>query len=108
MTRVRNRLDVLVQRALRDLERRRTPLRSPTRELLLAHTQLNRIRNRIDGNLVPVAHERDRPADLRIGDDVPDDEPARRAGESAVRDESGLTAEACAHERTGRAQHLLV
>lgn len=50
--------------------------------------------------------ERNRPADLRLGRDVPDDEAVRAAREAAVGDERDVLAEARTHDDGGWREHL--
>lgn len=71
---VRHVFDVLVQRALRHLERRRDPRLPPRSELLFRDVQLDRVRHRVHRDNVPVAHERDWSADLCLWYDVPNAE----------------------------------
>ena len=56
--------------ALGSFERRRRPRGTATLELLRGHLQLDRVFDGVDGDDIPVAHERDRPADECLGHDV--------------------------------------
>lgn len=71
---VPNKLDILVERTLVDLERRRLPLRTPPLDLLVRHVHVHRVGLGIDGNHVSVAHERNRSPDLSLRDDMSDHE----------------------------------
>ncbi len=70
-------LDVLVQRALRDLERGRLPRCAAFLELLWRHMQLDRVLDGIDRDDIAVVDKRDRAADLGLRHDVADAEPVR-------------------------------
>ena len=60
----------------------------------------------VDRDHVAVAHRRERAAAERLGRDVADHQPARRAGEAAVGDERDRLAEPDADDRRRHAQHL--
>ena len=72
-------LDVLVQRAARRLERRCLPRLAALGELGLRDLDVDLLRLRVDVDGVPVAHERNRAAHLRLGRDVTDQEAVRAA-----------------------------
>src|SRR5262245_51365711 len=61
---------------------------------------------RVDHDDIAVAQEADRPGVRRLGPDMPDAKPARRAGEAAVGDECVVLALALAVERGRRREHL--
>ena len=70
-------------------------LGAAARDLLIGDVPVDGTLLRVDNNAVPVAHERDGPAELRLGRDVPDDVPVRGAAEAAVGDEGGLAGIGC-------------
>ena len=75
-------------------------------ELAVGEVDLEPSRVDVDRHDVAVAQEPDRPAARRLGRDVPDHQPARRAAEAAVGDERDRVAEPAADDRRGDRQHL--
>src|SRR5262245_61259663 len=67
-------LDVLEERAARRLQRRRRERRAPARQLVARDLELEHALLRVDQDAIAVAHQRDRPAVLRLGRHVPDQE----------------------------------
>mmetsp|Transcript_23572 Transcript_23572/g.69995 ORF Transcript_23572/g.69995 Transcript_23572/m.69995 type:complete len:327 (-) Transcript_23572:1233-2213(-) len=107
LLRRRDGLDVAVHCASRVLVRRRLPRAAPRRQLGLREVDLDLERLGVDGDKVPVPHQRDRPPHLRLGRDVPHAEAVRAAREAAVGDECDVVPEAGAHDERGRGEHLL-
>ena len=71
------------------------PLLLPALLLLVADLPVDRARLRVDDDAVAVVDKRERSAEARLGDDMPDDEATRCAGEAAVGDEGGLARIGC-------------
>ena len=72
-------LDILIERALVDLEGRGLPLCLTTFELFRGDLQLDRVLYRVDGDDVPVTNERDGSTNLCLRHDVSDAEPVGSA-----------------------------
>src|SRR3989338_5384738 len=60
----------------------------------------------INRDRVAVLDDRQRPAHIRLGCDMPDYKPVASAGKSSVGDQSHLFAQALAHHGGGRGKHL--
>ena len=87
MTSVCNGFDILVQRPLGDLERRRRPRLPSPLQLLWGNAELDGVLDGVDGDDIAVLHQRDGPADLGFGYDVADAESVRSNGRiKAVRE----------------------
>ena len=81
MASVRDRLGVLVQRALGDLERRRLPRLPPPLQLLWGDAELDGVLDGVDGNDIAVLHQSNGAADLGFRYNVADAESVRSGGE---------------------------
>src|SRR5206468_535869 len=82
------------------------PASAPACQLSLAELDLDAALDRVDLDLVAVAHERDRPAHCRLRADMADAEAAGGAGEAAIGDERHLVAHALAVDGARGRQHL--
>ena len=84
----------------------RTHSPQPSRDLGVVDVQVQRPLGDVDRHQVAVADDRERTAARRLGRHVADHEPARHAGEPAVRDERDRLPQPDAHHRGRDAQHL--
>ena len=90
---------VAAEHAGRVRQRRRSPRGEPLGELRVVDLEVERPRVDVDRDRVAVAHDGERAAARRLGRDVADHQPARRAGEAPVGDERDALAEPGADDR---------
>src|SRR4051812_44279207 len=86
--------------------RRLFPLRTAFLQLVSAQLDVDGSLFRIDADHVAVTDQRDRPADVRFGADVPNHQPAGRAAESAVRHQADIIPESLPDNGRCHAEHL--
>lgn len=84
MTRITDQASILGQRASLDPRLGRRPLGLARLHLGVGNVHVDAVRLGVNGHGVAVAHQRNGPAHGRLGDDVPDNEPVRRAAVPAV------------------------
>src|SRR5512132_4392561 len=101
-----DRARVLGQRSLGVPRCRLLPTGAAPLELRVIDGHVDPAVRRVDHDLVPLAHEGDRPADERLRSDMPNAVAFRRTAETAIRHEGDVLAQTRTRDGRGHREHL--